>query len=190
MFLVVLGELSEVKGIWFVTARRYLLERHPRLYPEVLAAMPSAHRDAMAEPLTSRWYPEETMRAALSAVSEIVARGDRSRMLAMFDGCTELGVNHFFRIALRLTSTQFALRLLPTMWDRLRRGPGRLAVTVGPRSATIDYSSFPYFDDVNYRLLVEGTLGPVLRLSTGREARVMIDRWTKDSLRAVVDFKE
>ena len=116
---------SEIKGIWFVTARRLLLEKHPRDLESVVFAMPREHRSAMAEPLASRWYPEEALQAALGAVHRLVARGDKDAMIDLLEDCTVIGINTFFRIALRLTSTSFALRLVPASWDHLRRGPAR-----------------------------------------------------------------
>jgi hypothetical protein len=180
---------SEVKGIWFVTARRYLESTQSAdTVAAVVEAIPRTHRSAMAEPLTSRWYPEEAMQQSLHAVHRLVARGDKDKMLEIFEACTVLGVNHFFRIALRVTSTAFVVRMMPAMWDRLRRGPGSLTVDVDDAGATLRYVGFPYFADPIYRLLVVGTVRPLIRLSTGKAASVDVAEWTDDSLRALVRF--
>jgi hypothetical protein len=179
---------SEIKGIWFVTARRLLSERFPRELEAVVSAMPREHRSAMADPLASRWYPEEALQASMGAVNRLIARGDKDRMTELLEDCTVIGVNHFFRIALRLTTTTFALRMIPVAWDHLRRGPGGVKVGIEGRTAHVEYETFPYFDDVNYRLLVLGTLRPLLRLSTGKAPDVEIERYSKDSLRAIVRF--
>jgi hypothetical protein len=154
----------------------------------MLDEIPRAHRHAMAAPLVSQWYPEETMQHSLAAASRVLARGNRDRMIEVLEGCTEIGVNTFFRIALRITTTPFALKAAAATWPLVRRGPGRMTVTVTGHRATIEYTHFPYFDDVNYRLLVLGTIGPLLRLSTGKTAQVEIVSWTRDSLRAHVSF--
>lgn len=182
--------MSEVKGAWFVSARRYTLEQHGRdALAEVLGEMPAEHRSALSEPLASQWYPEAAMQEALGACFRVIARGDRQRMISVIEGCAVVGVNTFFRIALRITTTTFALRMLPTTWGLLRRGAGKMDVDIEERHAVIRYSAFPYFDDPNYRALVSGTLRPLLRMSTGREPDVEITDWTADTLRAVVRFR-
>ena len=50
----------------------------------------------------------------------------------------------------------------------------------------IHYSDFPFFDDSNYRLLVLGTLEPLLSISTGNRVPVTIVSHTKTSLTAQV----
>lgn len=180
---------SEVKGLWFTTARRYVLDVHGRdVLAAVLEDIPAEHRLAMRSPLPSQWYPEETLQQSLAAANRVMARGSRERMLELLEECSIIGINHFFRIALRITTTTFALRMLPTTWTHMRRGPGRMSVELRAGEGIVEYSSFPYFDDPNYRLLVLGTLRPLLRLSTGREPRVEIAEYTTDSLRAIVRF--
>lgn len=178
-----------MKGLWFATARRYVLDRHGR---DVLAAvveeMPPAHRHALISPFPSEWYAEEMLQSALAATSRVMARGNRDRMLEILEDCTVIGVNHFFRIALRITTTNFAVRMLPTAWAHMRRGPGKLRVDLLAGEGVVEYSRFPYFDDINYRLLVLGTLRPLMRMSTGREPRVEIAEYRSDYLRAMVRF--
>jgi hypothetical protein len=182
-------ERSEVKGIWFATARRYMLDAHGRdALAAVIEEVPADHRDALSAPLASQWYPEEALQESLRAASRVMARGNRDKMLELLEGCSIVGVNHFFRIALRITTTAFALRMLPTTWAHMRRGPGRMEVDLRAGEGIVDYLDFPYFDDLNYRLLVLGTLRPLLRLSTGREPRVDIERYDARSLRAIVRF--
>jgi hypothetical protein len=178
-----------VKGIWFATARRFILDAHGRdALAAVIEDIPRDHRRGLSAPLASEWYPEETLQESLAAANRVMARGNRERMLELLEGCSVVGVNHFFRIALRITTTSFALRMLPTTWSHMRRGPGRMTVDLRAGEGIVDYLDFPYFDDLNYRLLVLGTLRPLLRLSTGREPRVEIERYEKDSLRAIVRF--
>src|SRR5579859_5010427 len=59
-------ERSEVKGIWFATARRYMLEARGRdALAAVIEDIPPEHRRALAAPLPSQWYPEETLQESL-----------------------------------------------------------------------------------------------------------------------------
>ena len=51
---------SEVKGVWFAAARRYL-DQHPAQSEAVLAFMDDRHRSALQNPLASEWYPEEAL---------------------------------------------------------------------------------------------------------------------------------
>jgi len=180
---------SEVKGAWFVTARRFALDTHGELgLRAVIERMKPRHRHALANPLTSMWYPEEAMQDAFAASRVVMTDGTDEKMIEMFEGCSLVGINHFWRIALRVTSTEFAIRMLPSTWRHMRRGPGTMSVEVDGRHAKIHYRRFPYFDDVNYRLLVVGTLRPLLRISTGRQANVQIAGFGKTWLDAEVDF--
>jgi hypothetical protein len=186
-------ESSEVKGLWFVTARRYALHHYGDAgLAKVVAKMKPRHREVLEAPLASAWYEEEAMQASFAAAREVFAPSD-DEMLELFEGCTRYGITYFWRIALRITSTEFAVRALPTTWRHIRRGPGQMAVQVdGHRSdghrAAVNYTRFPYFDDVNYRLLVLGTLRPLLQISTGKPARVTIAGHGKSWLTAEIDF--
>jgi hypothetical protein len=151
--------------------------------------MKPKYRGALESPLTSAWYPEEAMQNAFAATKEVLAEGSDEKMVHLFEGCALLGINHFWRIALRVTSTEFAVRMLPATWRHVRRGPGTMAVLVDGRHAKIHYARFPYFDDVNYRSLVLGTLRPLLRISTGFAPRVTIAGFAKSWLDAEIEFR-
>jgi hypothetical protein len=180
---------SEVKGLWFVSARRYALEHHGEdALAEVVATMKPRWRSALESPLASAWYPEEAMKNAFAAAAAVLAGGDEDRIIAMFEGCALYGITHFWRIALRVASTEFAVRMLPSTWRHMRRGPGKMAVEVDGSQAKVLYTNFPYFDDVNYRLLVVGTLRPLLRISTGAEPRISIAGHGTSWLTADISF--
>lgn len=182
-------DYSEVKGLWFVSARRYALERHgAEALAEVIATMKPRWRAALESPLASAWYAEEAMRDAFAAASTVLAQGNEARIIEMFEGCALYGVTHFWRIALRVASTEFAVRMLPSTWRHMRRGPGKMAVEVDGERARVLYTSFPYFDDLNYRLLVIGTLRPLLRISTGAEPRISIAGYGTSWLTAEIEF--
>ncbi len=180
---------SEVKGLWFVSARRLLAKRYgDEILAAVIAAMPPELRDAMAAPLPSEWYPEEALQEALRVVHQVVAMGSADRMLQLLEDCTLVGINHFWRTALRVASAEFSLRALPATWKHMRRGPGVLAVDVAKARGVIRYTRFPYFDDVNYRLLVLGAVGPLLSISTGSPARLKIVDYGATHLTAEADL--
>lgn len=182
---------DQVKGLWFVTARRYALHHYGEAeLAKVIAKMKPRHREALANPLPSAWYVEEAMQDSFAAAREVLAPSDGA-MLELFEGCSRYGITYFWRIALRMTSTEFAMRTLPATWRHIRRGPGQMVVQVdgGERHATVSYTRFPYFDDVNYRLLVLGTLRPLLHISTGKPARVTIAGHGKSWLTAEIDFE-
>lgn len=180
---------SEVKGLWFVSARRYALEHHgEESLAQVIAHMKPRWRPALESPMASAWYAEEAMKDAFAGASDVLAGGDEERIVAMFEGCALYGITHFWRIALRVASVEFALRMLPSTWRHMRRGPGKMAVEIdGPRAKVL-YTSFPYFDDKNYRLLVLGTLRPLLRISTGAEPRITIAGHGTSWLTAEIEF--
>jgi hypothetical protein len=178
---------SYVKGMWFVAGRRYIAREHGEEgLAAVLAAMPEEHRNALADPITSDWYPEGALGASLQACRDVIGGGTDAGTLAVMEGCSIEGIHRFWSVALRVTSSHFAVRLLPVTWRHMRRGPGRLEVVVEPDRAVVRYSSFPYFGDANYRLLVLGTLRPLMRVSTGTAAQVEIVGYGDDWLDAEI----
>jgi hypothetical protein len=50
---------SEVKGLWFVVARHYLVDRYgTELLVRMAELLAPALRPALLEPMRSAWYPE------------------------------------------------------------------------------------------------------------------------------------
>ena len=71
---------SEVKGAWFMTARRYILEDFgEEIFARYIEATPEASRDALADPVVSRWYPETVMRDALESFYREVSHRDADK---------------------------------------------------------------------------------------------------------------
>lgn len=170
---------SEIKGAWFVAARAWLDERG--LLESAAASLRPEVRAVLLEAIPASWYPETTLQEAMSGVRPVIARTPEQFVDAM-DGCTVIGTSRFFRAMLRLASPAFVLRQVPTMWRHIRRGEGRVEVSVDNGRARITYSDFPFFADENYRLLTEGSLRAVVRTCTGRDPRVSVQRITNDSL--------
>jgi hypothetical protein len=184
-----MSDPSEVKGLWFVSARRWVVqELGDDALRAVLAELNGVAREALEAPLPSHWYPEEALQQGLDAARRVLANDDPDRMLSMLEAVTMIGINAFWRTALRVTSTEFALRALPVSWRHIRRGRGEMSVEFENGVARVHYRDFPYFDDPNYRLLVLGTLGPLLRCSTGQAAEVAITNFTKQSLTASIRY--
>lgn len=99
------GQDSEVKGIWFVSVRAWL-EAHAteEQRRELVASLSPPFRAAFVEPLVSEWYPEAMLAESLLATYEVIAVRDRVRFLSIMEACTEIGVNRFFRLLLRLST--------------------------------------------------------------------------------------
>jgi hypothetical protein len=179
----------QVKGVWFVTARRHLLEHHGEAaLAAVVAAMPEPERSALASPLPSRWFPEPVFKHAIAAVQSAVTANDDVRFLSFMEACAHIGVNHFLSIVLRITSPEFLLRKMPALWGLHRRHHGTLVVDAGPERARLTYAGFPYFDDRNYRLVVIGVLTKVLELCTGTRPRVAVAAHSQDTLEVEVTY--
>jgi hypothetical protein len=175
--------------MWFVAGRRSIARDYgDDGLAKVIAAMPEEHRDVMTDPMASDFYPEEALGASLQASREAIGGSSDAGTLRVIEGCALEGINRFWSVALKVTSTQFALRMLPVTWRHMRRGPGQMEVLVEPERAVVRYSSFPYFGDVNYRLLVLGTLRPLMHVSTGTRARVEIVGYGADWLDAEIVF--
>ncbi|MGZ5971248.1 MAG: hypothetical protein ACXWP4_26435, partial [Polyangiales bacterium] len=148
------AETSEVKGLWFVTARRFTVQQFGDVgLRAVLAELPPEVRPSLGEPLPSHWYPESHLQTCLDVTRRMLAGDDPDRMQKLLEGCTKVGINAFWRVALQVTAPQFALRALPVSWRHMRRGPGYMRVEIEGSIGRVHYGDFPYFDDSNYRLL-------------------------------------
>jgi hypothetical protein len=169
---------SEVRGLWFTTARRYVMEQGGDEWLEAMAhRMDRAYRDVILAPDASEWYPERALQQSLGAMHAVIAGGRDELFVDAMEACTTLGINVFFRLLMRLGSPTLVLRKAPAMWNHIRRGAGHVAVESDEAGGVLRFTEFPYFRDLHYRLL---TIGAVRALVTvcGRD-RPRID---------VVDF--
>jgi hypothetical protein len=166
---------SEVKGVWFVTARRYLLQDHgEEAFARYVDAAPESSREALREPVVSRWYAEEVMRDALTAFHSEIARGDDAAFSAAMERCAVLGVHWFFQLLASVATPRYLLRLFPAVLKQARRGPVRLAVDVREREATLRFTHHPYANDPRYRLATPAIVRAVLSMCVGQGARATL----------------
>ena len=174
----------EVKGLFFVVARKHLMDRYGVESIRAMAeVMSPKHREAMLQPMHSEWYAEEALQEALGAFHEVVARGRDEEVLTSLAACTVDGVNRFFQVLLGMASPSFLLRKCPVLWRFARRGPSTVTVEADEERAVVSYRDFPYFDDRNYRLMMEGTLRGVAGLGQPRGGlHVKSVHWDKGSL--------
>jgi hypothetical protein len=171
--------VSEVKGVWFVTARRYALEEFgPDAFERYVACASEESRDAVREPLASRWYPEETMRDALEAYYEGVCHSSDVRFTQAMEACAVLGTHWFLQMLVSVTTPRYFLRLMPTALRHVRRGPVQLDVDVRERDATLRIAHHPYSDHPPYRLATPAILRAVMRLCVGQSARATLVDYT------------
>lgn len=173
---------SEVKGLWFTVGRRYVLENLGQdALDAVLAHLGPEHGEIVSTALPSEWYPEETFGRLLVALNVVLAKENPEEFVRITEETSILGIHHFFRALLRLVPPPVMLRKIPTMWNIMRRGPGRVAVETGDHRGVVRYTRFPYFDDPLYRLLTKGAIQSLMRLC-GTPAQVELGLHTIDSL--------
>ena len=176
---------SEVKGAWFVTARRFL-ESHdsPGALEQVLSRMAAEHRAVLADPLGSAWYPEAALQELLAALFETIAERDMVQFEDLMRRSTHEGIGRFFRMLISLGSFRFIMRNVPTMWRRIRRGMGKVEVHFEDedRVAIVAYSEFPYFDDPLYRALTLGSLRGMAEVAAGEDVELSVDASGPDHL--------
>jgi hypothetical protein len=181
---------SEVKGLWFVVLRRYLLERHdPGLVGRMAAHMDPPYRSALLEPYSMQWYPEACLTQVMRAYDDLITHGDERRLLAAVEDCTLQGVHRFFQALLRLTSPDFLLKKMPVLWRYVRRNQGSLSVETDAVRAIAKYVDFPYFDNAHYRVLALGTLRPLATLCGGTNPRADVLGFGKDWLTVEVRYR-
>jgi hypothetical protein len=180
---------SEVKGLWFVVARSYLIDRYEPDLPARMASLVDPElKETILDPMRSAWYPEAALQQFMAAFDELVTHGDRKRLTAAFEECTLQGVHRFFQALLRLTSPDFLLKKTPVLWKYVRRGAGFVTVEADETRAIVRYRDFPYFDDRNYQLLALGTLRPLAALCGGTTARADVLDYGKEWLDVEVRF--
>jgi hypothetical protein len=178
-----------VKGAWFVTARRQILETYGEVgLANIVARLDPDYRELLSDPSPSSWYSEHAFQAAIGAVVDEL-KGDADEYAAFMEGCTVAGINRFLRVALLFTSTEFLLKKMPALWGRHRRNQGTLEVDVGRRRALLKYSGFPFFHDRNYRLMIVAILRRTIELTTSRRPDVTVRDFGHDSLLVEVFYK-
>ncbi|MCA9627849.1 MAG: hypothetical protein KC766_09290 [Myxococcales bacterium] len=177
---------SEVKGIWFLVARDEIDSRWgAEAYARLAASVPARYRSALTEPLASTWYPEEALQCALEAMREDLVSAEGPYRELLF-ACTQRGMGRFFRAMMRITTPHFVLRQVPTMWRHIRRDRAQIEVALGEDTSRVTYSRFPYFDDPNYRVLVEASLSALVQPTVGHEVPVRVEDFGDDWLRVAI----
>jgi hypothetical protein len=170
-----MAEAALVKGVWFVTARRYLMESHgASTLHDVARGMKEEHRQALLEPLPSEWYAEDAFKDALDAVMVRLAHHDPHRFAEFIEGCTVLGVNLFLRILLTITSPSFLMRKMPVLARQYRRNDWTCAAEAEEHAATLEWRGCPYLADRNYRLYLSAMLVKCSELCGGRRPTVEV----------------
>src|SRR5687767_10627113 len=68
---------SEVRGLWFDTARRYIVDN---MGQDTLVALANrvdrGYREVLLEPDPTHWYPERVLQQSLAAMHAVIANGD------------------------------------------------------------------------------------------------------------------
>ncbi len=177
-----------VKGAWFVTARRQILETYGQVVLDrVMARLNEEYAEVLADPSPSSWYSEYAFQAAIGAVADEL-NGDADEYAALMEACAVAGINRFLRVALLFTNAEFLLRKMPALWARHRRNHGALEVEIGKRRALLRYSGFPFFHDRNYRLMVVAVLRKTLEVTTSQRPDVTVRDFGRDSLMVEVFY--
>lgn len=159
---------SEVKGIWFVTARRYVLQEYGQeAFDRYAAAVPEYIRADVIDPVMSSWYPEEMLRDALTAFHAEVCGGDDDVFSKAMERCSVLGVHWFVQMLVSVATPEYLLRLMPATLRISRRGPVRVHVQMGDRCATLRFTGQPYAGDPRYRLATPAIIRGMLGLCVG-----------------------
>jgi len=180
----------EVRGAWFVAARDEVIARFGQDGLEVLvSAMPAKHQSILREATGNAWYPEVALQTCLHSLRLQLAGGHEVRFGELLESCTERGTGRFFATLLGLSSPRFVLKNVPKMWKSIRRGPGFVTVEPdGPTAMMLHYQCFPFFADPIYEELTVHSVRALVRLCTGTDPLVSIERSTGDSVDLRVDY--
>jgi hypothetical protein len=164
----------EVKGSFFVIARKLLRERYPDRESDFIAALAPEVRGSYEDALASQWLPEEHLQQMLGGLRSVVAGGDHDRFEALLEEAVRMGVHRFFTALLSLASPSFVLRRIPVLWKLIRRGGSSVVVQDHAEGTLICYRDFPYFADPIYEALTRASIRVMLEL-TGESPRVRIE---------------
>lgn len=182
--------MAEVKGAWFVTARRVILDQHGvGGLARVRASLGEDHAGSLAAPVASAWYPEAALQRALEAVNVDLCGGDPERLSAFVEACTVVGINRFLRAVLSLSSPAYVLAKMPTFWSRHRRNNGKLVVDIAARTSRLSYTGFPFFDDPTYRIFIRAIIRRTMEITSGERPEVTVRDYARDRLTLDVFFK-
>jgi len=176
-----LAVAHEVKGSFFVVARKLLRERYADREPAFLAALSPSVRATYEETLASEWVAEEHLQEMLGALRSEVARGDLQRFEKLLEESVELGIHRFFTALLSLANAGFVIRRVPVLWKLIRRGGSHVHVREHAEGTLVCYEDFPYFDDPNYEALTRASIRVLLRL-TGEPGVVRLEHRTATRL--------
>jgi hypothetical protein len=168
-----MAQEPQVKGVWFVTARRLVLRDHGEDTLQAIARAMSKP-EVLLEPMPSTWYHEDHFQDALHAHMLVLARQDTRVFAEFIEACTVLGVNTFFRILLRITSPAFLMRKMPSLSRQYRRNDWTCTVTADEQQATMTWTGVPYLADRVYRLYMVAMVVKCCELCTGRRPRCQI----------------
>jgi hypothetical protein len=170
-----MAEPALVKGVWFVTARRHLLELEGDTAVQAVArAMKPDNAPVLLEPLPSEWYAEDIFQDALGAVMEVHAHHDPDVFIRFIEACTVLGVTTFFRVILRITSPAYLMRKMPALSRQYRRNDWVCEVEADDERAVLSWRNAPYLGDRNYRLYTAAMMAKCSELCTGKRPTVTV----------------
>jgi len=181
---------SEVRGIWFVTARRYMQEHGfgDEWFEALAARLDQRYKGVFLAPDSAEWYPERALQQALGAMHAVMAEGRDDAFVDVMEECTILGINQFFRLLMRLGSPALVLRKAPAMWNHIRRGAGSVAVEANDAGAELRFTEFPYFRDPNYRLLTVGVTRALVTVCGRPRPQIAVTSFDWDRLTVKVTF--
>jgi hypothetical protein len=109
---------ARIKGVSFISTRRFVEKRGPDAWPGVLSAMPAEHRKIADEALAIGWYPMASYRSLLDAVDARLGDGKTSVMGLLGRFQAEHDLNLFYRIVLRFWSPAILIEKTAEMWGR------------------------------------------------------------------------
>jgi hypothetical protein len=180
---------AQVKGVWFVTARRHVLETLGASALHAIArGMKEENRRVLLEPLASEWYPEEVLQDALSAVHREHAKLDARVFGQFIEDCTVLGVNSFFQVLLRISSPSYLLRQMPVISQQYRRNDWVCEVKADEARATLTWSRCPYVADRVYRLYSVAMVSKCVELCTRKKPAIEVTGHGPDWMTMRVDY--
>ena len=185
-----LVEASRIKGLVFVTCRRFVEEGYGvEVCEALLSGLEPAAREAFNEPDVSELYPEAYMHAFVTRMHSLVAGGDEEAFCDMIRGIARLGISRFFRLILSLTSPVFVVKRIPLLFKRLREGPAELRTELDSAHIVVHYDKFPWCGDPVYRLTSMANIQAAVEATGAACPRVTVSECSSTSMSLVIDLE-
>jgi len=112
------ASIGHIKGVSFLSAKRYVEQSGQRRWEEVMAALPADERSVAGEAVVVGWYPVGVYSSLLRAIDRTLGQGNGAALVPLGRFQAEHDLNLFYRLVLRFWSPAILIEKTAEMWGR------------------------------------------------------------------------